>query len=78
MMLKIGVNSQWLKWVMLCVETFHYSMLVNQDCVDQIQPSRGLCQGDPLSSYLFLLCAEGLSVLIKHEVDCQWRREGRV
>ena len=54
--------------MMQCVSTVAYSIRINGKSKDHIVPSRGLRQGDPLSPYLFLLCAEGLSALIKKAV----------
>ena len=51
------------------VTTISYSVKINGKTKGHIVLSRGIRQGDPLSPYLFLLCAEGLSTFIKKEVE---------
>jgi hypothetical protein len=41
-----------------------YSIVVNGSPVGMIKPIRGIRQGDPISPYLFFLCAETLSSLL--------------
>jgi hypothetical protein len=65
MLAKMGFSQKWINWVMLCVETVDYSVIVNGHRVGPIVPGRGLRQGDPLSPYLFIICAEGLTALIQ-------------
>ncbi|KAK6115594.1 hypothetical protein DH2020_007863 [Rehmannia glutinosa] len=68
-MLKMGFDSTWVRWIMMCVTSVCYSIGVNGEEVGPIIPERVLRQGDPLSQYLFILCAEGLSFLIKDAED---------
>lgn len=69
-MLKLGFTGQWVEKVMECVTSVKYCIKVNGDYSCNIHPQRGLRQGDPLSPYLFILCAEGLSAMLqKAEVE---------
>ena len=50
--------------MMSCVTTPSFSIRINGKAYGNILPSRGLRQGDPLSPYLFLLCAKSLTSLL--------------
>lgn len=65
---KLGFSSKWIDWVALFMEMVKYKFLVSGKEIGPIIPKRGLRQGDPISPYLFLMCAEGLSAIIKRKV----------
>lgn len=63
-MRRMGFNERWISLIMKCITTVTYRVKVNGVLTEQIVPSRGLSQGDPMSPYPFLLCAEGFSALL--------------
>ncbi|RVX22106.1 putative sugar phosphate/phosphate translocator [Vitis vinifera] len=68
-MRKMGFGSKWLGWMWSCISTTKFSVLVNGVPASFFPSSKGLRQGDPLSSYLFVMGMEVLSNLIRRVVE---------
>jgi len=71
MLLAFGFNATWTKWVMNLITSPSFSVLLNGSPSIPFRPTRGIRQGDPLSPFIFVLMAEGLSRLLKSVVSSQ-------
>jgi len=56
--------KKWQSLALNCVSSVSFSMLLNGSPCQTFIPQRGHCQGDPLSPYLFMICAEVFSGLL--------------
>ena len=62
---KLGFDRRWVQLAMETVTMASYSVFINREPKGFITQSRGIRQEDPLSPYIFLLCGEGLSALLR-------------
>lgn len=69
---KMGFSERWMHLMIKCVSTVRYEIVNSGRKMGPITPTRGIRQGDPLSPYLFLVCAEGFSALINKYVKSGW------
>ena len=60
MLQRCGFSEKWRKWIMCCISTVKFSILINGSPSDFFGSSRGIRQGDPLSPLLFDIVMEGL------------------
>jgi hypothetical protein len=68
-LIKSGFGLALTNWIMSCVTSVSYAVLINGEPSPFFQRGKGLRQGFPLSSLLFILVMEGLSILIKKEKE---------
>lgn len=66
---KLGFPSLLVNFIMRSVTSVSYKLTHSEGDFQMFQPQRGLRQGDPVSPYLFLICAEGLSALIRDRIS---------
>ena len=59
-----GFSPDWVEWIMGLVSSPFFNILLNGSPTSTFQPSHDICQGDPLSPFLFILMVEGLSHFI--------------
>lgn len=65
---------------MKCIGSISCSVVINGKVGEMFKPNRGLRQGDPLGPFLFLICSESLSTLMKsalHEGILKGTKVGR-
>jgi len=69
--LSFGFHTSLVNWVMQLIFSTSLSILVNGSHVPYFLPSRAICQGDPLSPFIFMIMVDGLGHNIKEVVLSQ-------
>lgn len=69
MMEQMGFSNKWRLWIQGCLKTSRAYVLVNGSPTDKFEITKGVRQGDPLSSFLFIIAMEGLNQAINSAIE---------
>ena len=61
----MGFGEKWIRWIKWCISTMSFLVFVNSSPSVFFGSSRGLRQGNPLFSYLFVIVMKALSCFLK-------------
>jgi len=64
----IGIPISMIRWIEVYMSIIHFSVATNEELHGFFQSTRGIRQGDPMSSYLFVLVIEGLRGILREAV----------
>jgi len=64
-LLKCGMGLPMTNWIMTCITSTSFVVLINGEATYFFRSGRGVREGCPLSPLLFILIMEGLSLLLK-------------
>jgi hypothetical protein len=65
---RLGFNTHFINLIFTCISTSSLSILVNQQPTSYFNPQRGLRQGCPLSTYLFVIDISELSLRLQEQL----------
>ncbi|XP_074360939.1 uncharacterized protein LOC141701175 [Apium graveolens] len=68
--LKVDISKVYDRLEWSFIEMMLESFLRNGEIFGEVVPQRGVRQEDPISPYLYILCVEGLSVMIRKHEEC--------
>lgn len=75
---KMGFGTRWIRWMKRCVFFVWVSVLVNGYTRGKFSMQRGLRKGCPLSSMLFNIVAEALTILLNQFKENGWLQRLKV